>query len=280
MTTHPGPRSALAGEVLEQAARVGVELHRSRVAELHLGTPDRAEQRNALRETAAAWAATTVAPALALFLNSPVRTVAGVGGRLLVELDGGRLAVVAVAVAENDALAGSRPGLQQAGTTADIGRLRNDLADLAGTAEQVAVVHHLTQQLQRGAVRHFRVQGVLTDDEFVGTRVTEFEVLRPVPDEVGALRTRVEPHRHVDPGLRIREAMDQAVAGWTPTSATEAIEDAHRWLPFINPLHGAFPGSPYATTAVTAPGRWPTSSRAGTRGRPTGTTEHACSTAG
>ena len=239
----------LAGAVLEQAARVGAEVHRSRVVELNLDAAARAEQRNALRVRSAAWAATTVTPALALFLDSSVRAVASAGDRLLVELDNGRLAVVAVAAAENDALAGSRPGLQQAGSTADIGRLRNELAELAETQEQLGVVHALTHDLQEGAVRHFRVQGVLVDDGFVGTRVTEFEVVRPAPDVVGAVRAGVEPHRYVDPGLATREAMDRAVTGWTPTSVTEAIDSAHRWLPFVNPLHLAFPvtpGMPYA----------------------------------
>ena len=237
----------LAGAVLEQAARLGAELDRSRIAELHSGTPERTEQRSVLRGTAAAWAATTVTPALALFLDSSVRAVAGAEDRLLVELDAGRFAVVAVAVAENDALAGSRPGLQQAGTTADLGRLRNDLAALAQTREQIAVVHSLTQQLQQGAVRHFRVQGVLTDGEFIGTRVTEFEVARPAPDVAGALRSRVEPQRYVDPGLSTREAMARAAAGWTPTSVTDAVDNAHRWLPLVNPLHGTVPGMSYAT---------------------------------
>ncbi|WP_336392108.1 toxin glutamine deamidase domain-containing protein [Klenkia terrae] len=237
----------LAGEVLHRAARVTTELHRSRLAELHPGAPHdatsvaRAEQRNTLRRAAADWAASTVTPALALFLDSPVHAVAVAGDRLLVELDGGGLAVVAVAVAENDALPGSRPGLQQAGTTTHIGRLRNELADLTTTEQQRAVVHALTHDLQHGTVRHFRVQGVVTDGEFVGTRVTEFEVLRPAPDEVGAPRARVEPHRHIDPGLSTREAMGRAVAGWTPTSVTDAVANASRWLPSVNPLYSAYP---------------------------------------
>jgi hypothetical protein len=239
----------LAGEVLQQAARVTTELHRSRMAELHPGAPldatsvARVEQRNTLRRAAADWAATTVTPALALFLDSPVRAVALSSDRLLVELDGGQLAVVAVGVAENDALAGSRPGLQQVGTTADLGQLRNELAELATTEQQRAVVHAVTHDLQQGAIRYFRVQGVVTDDGFVGSRVTEFEVDQPAQDRVGVLRTQVEPHRHVDPGLTTREAMARAVGGWTPTSVTDAIENAVRWLPFVNPMHGAFPST-------------------------------------
>jgi hypothetical protein len=72
-------------------------------------------------------------------------------------------------------------------------------------------------------------------------RVTEFEVTQPAHDQPGAPRAGVEPHRHIDPGLAVREAMDRAVAGWTPSSVTDAIDNALRWLPFVNPLHASFP---------------------------------------
>ncbi|WP_133379011.1 YwqJ-related putative deaminase [Klenkia marina] len=198
----------------------------------------RARRRAELRRQAEKWMTDAVAPAVAQFVDQGVQPLAESNGRVLVELDHGDLAVVTVSVAENDALAGSRPGLQQAGTTSDIGQLRNELA--AYPAYKGAV-DSLTKALQQGAVRQFRVQGVLADDGFVGMRVTEFEVARPAHDEPGVLRTDVEPQRHIDPGFWTREAMRRAVAGWTPSSVSEAVENALRWLPFVNPHHARFP---------------------------------------
>ena len=238
-----------AAEVLTQAAFLAeVVLEESLGAEvsaaLQAGTPEyaaaveaRARQRTDLVEAAAEWAVVSVPPALALFLRSGVQVLAVSRGRLLVELDGGALAVVAVATAEAQALPGSRPGLIQAGTTADIGRFRNEL----DVAEEFQLARQLTGQLQQGAVRHFRVQGVLAGQDFVGTRVTEFEVLQPAHDVPGMLRPRVDPQRYVDPGPGAREAMARALAGWTPASTTDAIQNALRWLPFVNPHVHAFP---------------------------------------
>ncbi|SDO97883.1 Papain fold toxin 1, glutamine deamidase [Klenkia soli] len=222
-------------DVVEGAAHVLELIQRTEAADHH---ETRARRRAELRWAGEEWVATAVAPTLAEHLGQAVRVLAGSEDRQLVELADGRLAVVTVAGAENDALSGSRPGLQQAGTTADIGQLRNELADRGGHGREVL---QLTRQLQLGVVRHFRVQGVLSADGFVGMRVTEFEVTRPAHDAPGVLRTRVEPHRHVDPGLSAREAMRRAVAGWTPTSVTEAITNALRWLPFVNPHHDRYP---------------------------------------
>jgi hypothetical protein len=237
-----------AEEVIGGAGRVLELIDRTEHAEqldAEPGTPEhdaavarRALLRADLRGTAGNWVAASVGQTVAEFVGGRAQVVAESNGRLLVRLDGEQVAVAVVAGAENDALDGSRPGLQQAGTETDIGQLRNELA---ASPETKAWAWVLTRRLQQGLVRHVRVQGVLAAGEFVGMRVTEFEVTRPPHDQPGAARAGLERYRYVDPGLAVRRAMDRAMAGWTPSSITDAIDNALRWLPHVNPLHTRFP---------------------------------------
>ena len=227
-----------ADRVLDLIDRAGQAEDLSSDAQHDSAFNDRARLRAQLRWAAGEWVAGSVAQTVAEFVGGRAQVVAESNGRLLVRLDRGQLAVAVVAHAENDALGGSRPGLQQEGTTTDIGQLRNELAASPSTQGWAWV---LTRQLQQGLVRHVRVQGVLASGEFVGMRVTEFEVTQPPHDQPGAPRAGLEPHRYVDPGLAVREVMTRAVAGWTPSSVTDAIDNALRWLPHVNPLHSRFP---------------------------------------
>lgn len=241
-----GPHEAgTVAAVLEAAAELPGAMAAGRAAELQAaatgagGVDDaRREARDRLGFATDVLATVTAPWALTEVLGLRASPVFAVGGRVLVQLANGQVAVVAEATSESAVLRGSRPGLVQAGTTGDLGAFRNELFRAPGGH---AAAELLTQALVDGAVRHFRVQGVVSATGFAGARVVEFAVRPRVPAGVGVDRADVDPQRHFGPGPGAELAMAEAAArDVVPADPAQRVARGFRLLGLVNPLERAF----------------------------------------